>query len=161
TSPVQFHSALDHFGDWPNYLEQLGLTGNSIAVEITEGLLLETKSSATDRLHAMREAGLQISLDDFGTGYSSLSYLKQYPIDYLKIDQSFVRDMTTDPNDEALCEAIVVMAHKLGLKVIAEGVETAQQRDLLSAMGCDYAQGYLFSKPLPAEAFAKLVTDGN
>ena len=161
TSPVQFHSALDHFGEWPNYLKQLGLKDGSIAVEITEGLLLETKSSATDRLHAMREAGLQISLDDFGTGYSSLSYLKQYPIDYLKIDQSFVRDMTTDPNDQALCEAIVVMAHKLDLKVIAEGVETTQQRDLLLAMGCDYGQGYLFSKPLPAEAFAKLVTDGN
>ena len=160
-SPVQFHSTLDHFGEWPNYLKQLGLGGSSIAVEITEGLLLETNSSATDRLHAMREAGLQISLDDFGTGYSSLSYLKQYPIQYLKIDHSFVRDMTTDPNDEALCEAIVVMAHKLGLKVIAEGVETTQQRDLLVAMGCDYAQGYLFSKALPAEAFAKLMTDGN
>jgi|GEM_PF-2119259 len=160
-SPVQFHSTLDHFSEWPNYLKRLGLNGGSIAVEITEGLLLETKSSATDRLHAMRKAGLQISLDDFGTGYSSLSYLKQYPIQYLKIDRSFVRDMTTDPNDEALCEAIVVMAHKLGLKVIAEGVETTQQRDLLLAMGCDYAQGYLFSKALPAEAFAKLMTEGS
>ncbi|MGP1614848.1 MAG: EAL domain-containing protein, partial [Pollutimonas bauzanensis] len=93
-------------------------------------------------------------LDDFGTGYSSLSYLKKFDIDYIKIDQSFVRNLGPDTDDMALCEAIIVMAHKLGLKVIAEGVETIDQRDLLIRAGCDYGQGYLFSAPLAAEKFS-------
>ena len=154
-SPVQFHSDRDSFGTWLDYLQQLGLPGNSVAVEITEGLLLD--SDVTDRLLAMRDSGVQVALDDFGMGYSSLSYLKKYDIDYLKIDRSFVRDMTQDQDDQVLCGAIVVMAHKLGLKVVAEGVETMQQRDLLLAMGCDYAQGYLFSKALPALEFEQLL----
>lgn len=156
-SPVQFHSAKDDFGAWLDYLQQLGLQGNSIAVEITEGLLLDIGSGVTEKLLAMRDAGMQVSLDDFGTGYSSLSYLKKYDIDYLKIDQSFVRDMTYDKDDQALCAAIIVMAHTLGLKVIAEGVETILQRDLLRSMNCDYAQGYLFSRPAPANEFEKLL----
>ncbi len=159
-SPAQFHSVADHFGSWTDYLKAIDLEGNRIAIEITEGLLLDTESSTMERLLAMRQAGLQISLDDFGTGYSSLSYLKRYSIDYIKIDQSFVRDMTSDPNDATLCEAIVVMAHKLRMKVVAEGVETPDQLDLLDAMGCDYAQGYLFSKPVPAEDLEKLVLSG-
>ena len=99
-------------------------------------------------------------MDDFGTGYSALSYLKKFDIDYLKIDQTFVRDITTDPSDLALSEAIVVMANKLGLKVIAEGVETAEQRDLLVQCGCDYAQGYFYAKPLTPEAFEQLLKAG-
>jgi diguanylate cyclase (GGDEF)-like protein/PAS domain S-box-containing protein len=154
-SPVQFHSDLDSFGAWLDYLQQLGLPGSSIVVEITEGLLLD--SDVTDRLLAMRDSGMQVALDDFGTGYSSLSYLKKYDIDYLKIDRSFVHDMTEDLDGQALCEAIIVMAHKLGLKVIAEGVETMQQRDLLFSMGCDYGQGFLFSVPLPALEFEQLL----
>jgi diguanylate cyclase (GGDEF)-like protein/PAS domain S-box-containing protein len=154
-SPVQFHCDRDSFVEWMAYLKQLDLPGNSVSVEITEGLLLD--SNVTNRLLAMRDSGMQVALDDFGTGYSSLSYLKKYDIDYLKIDRSFVRDMTRDEDDQILCEAIIVMAHKLGLQVVAEGVETAQQRDLLSAMGCDYAQGYLFSKPVPAQAFEQLL----
>jgi diguanylate cyclase (GGDEF)-like protein/PAS domain S-box-containing protein len=154
-SPVQFHSDRDSFGAWLEYLQQLGLPGSSISVEITEGLLLD--SDVTDRLLAMRDSGVQVALDDFGTGYSSLSYLKKYDIDYLKIDRSFVRDMTQDQDDQILCEAIIVMAHKLGLKVIAEGVETMQQRDLLFAMGCDYGQGYLFSRPIPALELERLL----
>ncbi len=154
-SPVQFHSDRDSFSAWLDYLKQLGLPGNSIAVEITEGLLLD--SNVTDRLLAMRDSGVQVALDDFGTGYSSLSYLKKYDIDYLKIDRSFVHDMTDDPDDQILCEAIIVMAHKLGLKVIAEGVETMRQRDLLFAMGCDYGQGFLFSRPLPALELERLL----
>jgi EAL domain-containing protein (putative c-di-GMP-specific phosphodiesterase class I) len=104
-----------------------------------------------------RDHGVQVSIDDFGTGYSALSYLKKFDIDYLKIDQSFVRNMVEDSADQALCEAIVVMAHKLGLKVIAEGVETTEQRDLLLQIGCDFGQGYLFAKPMPGEEFESML----
>jgi EAL domain-containing protein (putative c-di-GMP-specific phosphodiesterase class I) len=104
---------------------------------------------------AFRDAGMQVAIDDFGTGYSALSYLKKFDIDYLKIDQSFVRNLSVDSNDFVLCEAIIVMAHKLGLKVIAEGVETERQRDLLCAIGCDYGQGYLFARPLTADLFTQ------
>ena len=97
-----------------------------------------------------------MSLDDFGTGYSSLAYLKKFDIDYLKIDQNFVCNLTGNSTDLALCEAIILMAHKLGMKVIAEGIETLEQRDLLLLAGCDYGQGYLFSKPVSAEEFEKL-----
>jgi diguanylate cyclase (GGDEF)-like protein/PAS domain S-box-containing protein len=153
-SPVQFRSKGSGEGSWFDYLAQLGLPGQSIAVEITEGMLLDASTSVSDQLLAFRDAGIQVSLDDFGTGYSSLSYLKKFDIDNLKIDQSFVRNLAPGSDDLALCEAIIVMAHKLNLKVIAEGVETQQQRDLLAAVGCDYAQGYLFSKAVPAEEFA-------
>lgn len=152
-SPVQFMALADTPGEWRNYLETLGLSGRNIAIEITEGLLLHTESTVVQKLRSFREAGVQISIDDFGTGYSSLSYLKKFDIDYLKIDQSFVRDLEHDENDRALTGAIVVMAHRLGLKVIAEGVETEGQRAFLSSVGCDYGQGYLFSKPLPPETF--------
>jgi len=100
---------------------------------------------------------MQISIDDFGTGYSALSYLSKFDMDYLKIDQSFVRNMTVDPSGTALPEAIVLLAHKLGIKVVAEGVETVTQRDILDGLGCDYAQGYLFAKPLPAAEFEALL----
>ncbi|TRZ66101.1 MAG: EAL domain-containing protein [Rhodocyclaceae bacterium] len=148
-SPVQFHSASSGHALWSDHLQTLGLPGQSIVVEITEGLLLDASSTIFDQLLAYRDVGIQVSLDDFGTGYSSLSYLKKFDIDYLKIDQSFVRNLAPNSDDMALCEAIIVMAHKLSIKVIAEGVETDQQRDLLAAAGCDYGQGYLFSRPLP------------
>ena len=111
----------------------------------------------TYKLLKFRDAGIEVAIDDFGTGYSSLSYLKKFDIDYLKIDQSFVRNLATDPNDMALAEAIIVMAHKLGLKVIAEGVETEQQRTLLTQAGCDFGQGYLFAKPMPPEEFEAML----
>ena len=100
---------------------------------------------------------MQVSLDDFGTGYSALSYLNKFDIDYLKIDQSFVRNLAPNTQHHALCEAIIVMSHKLGLKVIAEGIETATQRDLLLAAGCDYGQGYFYAKPMPASEFELLL----
>jgi diguanylate cyclase (GGDEF)-like protein/PAS domain S-box-containing protein len=152
-SPVQFRSKGSGNGSWFDYLKQLGLPGQSIAVEITEGMLLDASTSVSNQLLAFRDAGIQVSLDDFGTGYSSLSYLQKFDIDNLKIDQSFVRNLAPGSGDLALCEAIIVMAHKLNLKVIAEGVETQLQRDLLTAVGCDYAQGYLFSKAVSAEEF--------
>ena len=135
----------------------MGLSGKNIAIEITEGLLLNASSHIAGKLLQYRNAGIQMAIDDFGTGYSSLAYLKKFDIDYLKIDQSFVRNLTTDANDRALSEAIIVMAHKLGLKVIAEGVETEEQKAFLAAAGCDYAQGYLFSRPIPPEKFEEFL----
>ena len=152
-SPVQFHHSGRVVRPWVNQLQALDLPGESLVVEITEGLLLDSSASVVDQLLALREAGIQVSLDDFGTGYSSLSYLQKFDIDFIKIDQSFVRHLITDSTDLALCKAIIVMAHELGIKVIAEGVETPQQRDLLAAAGCDYAQGYLFSRPMSAPDF--------
>lgn len=155
-SPLQM-SHDDSDDSWPNYLEQHGIPGRAIAVEITEGLLLNAEPGINKKLLQFRDAGIKVAIDDFGTGYSSLSYLKKFDIDYLKIDQSFIRQLGEDANDLALCEAIIVMAHKLGLKVVAEGVETILQRDLLLESGCDYAQGYLFSKPVPPAEFEKLL----
>ncbi len=152
-SPLQFRS--DRADSWLDHLHELGLSGKSLVIEITESLLLDADMVVTNRLIAFRDSDIQVAIDDFGTGYSALSYLKKFDIDYLKIDQSFIRSLEVDPSDRVLCDAIIVMAHKLGLKVIAEGVETSGQRDLLLAAGCDYAQGYLFSKPVPAEEFGE------
>ena len=127
----------------------MGLSGKSFVVEITEGLLLDADERVQQSLIGFRDAGIQVAIDDFGTGYSSLAYLK--------IDKAFVQHLETDENDMALSEAIVMMAHKLGLKVIAEGVETEGQRQRLLAAGCDYGQGYLFSRPLPAEELEALL----
>jgi diguanylate cyclase (GGDEF)-like protein/PAS domain S-box-containing protein len=159
-SPVQFMREGDH-SDWLSHLARLNLNGQNLAVEITEGLLLNPTSNITEKLFKFREASVQIAIDDFGTGYSSLSYLRKFNIDFLKIDQSFVREITTNLNDMALSEAIIVMAHKLNLQVIAEGVETAEQRDLLLAAGCDYAQGYYFARPMPPEAFEELLLNNH
>jgi len=158
-SPVQFQAVADH-GTWIDHLAQLGLSGQNIVIEITEGLLLNADSDISRQLLQFRDAGIQVAIDDFGTGYSALSYLKKFDIDYLKIDQSFVRSLAADVNDMALSEAIIVMAHKLGLKVIAEGIETEEQRKLLASAGCDYGQGYLFSRPIPPEEFEVLLKNG-
>jgi diguanylate cyclase (GGDEF)-like protein/PAS domain S-box-containing protein len=162
-SPVQFLSAgtnkFNKHLNWPAYLTQFNLPGDSISVEITERLLLDSNDAIRNQLLEFRDAGIQVSLDDFGTGYSSLAYLKKFDIDYIKIDQSFVQNLVSDNDDMALCEAIVVMAHKLKIKVVAEGIETQQQFDLLKSIGCDFGQGYLFSKPITAHEFAKHYTN--
>lgn len=158
-SPVQF--AKNNSNDqWLAYLHDQGLPGEAIVIEITESLLLDSDAEVKASLLKFRGQGVQIAIDDFGTGYSSLSYLKKFSIDYLKIDQSFIRNLAPGSSDMALTEAIIVMAHKLGLKVIAEGVETIEQRDLLIGAGCDFAQGYLFSKPVPPEEFELLIQAG-
>ncbi|MBI1194224.1 MAG: EAL domain-containing protein [Gammaproteobacteria bacterium] len=156
-SPAQFMAEGLNQDDWLTYLEELELAGDGIVIEITEGLLLKSAAHIDEKLLRLRDAGIQVAIDDFGTGYSSLAYLKRFDIDYLKIDQSFVRNLETDASDLALSEAIVVMAHKLGFQVIAEGVETEGQLKILEEIGCDYAQGYLFSKPVPAEDFEMLL----
>lgn len=158
-SPAQFKDESIQLADWLAHLQTLDLSGDNVVIEITEGLLLDMTTLISDKLLTFRDAGIKVSMDDFGTGYSSLSYLKKFDIDYLKIDQSFIRDICVDSSDLALSEAIVVMAHKLGLKVIAEGVETEAQRDLLVQCGCDYAQGYYYAKPLPADVFEQLINN--
>lgn len=152
-SPIQFQSDALNITDWLVYLRTLGLEEKYLSIEITEGLLLNASDDVKDKLLKFRDAGIEIAIDDFGVGYSALSYLKRFDIDYLKIDQSFIRNLETEPNDLVLSEAIVIMAQKLGLKVIAEGVETEAQRRLLLDIGCDHGQGYLFSRPLPVREF--------
>ena len=154
-SPIQFRDETTDVNDWLSQMSEQHVDAKSICIEITEGLLLEKEQNVEAKLLAYREAGLEVSLDDFGTGYSSLSYLRKFNIDYLKIDKSFVNNLAPDSNDLSLCEAIIVMAHKLGMKVIAEGIETEQQRSLLEFAGCDYGQGYLFSHALCSEDFEK------
>lgn len=127
------------------------LDPQALEFEITETVLMEDTHASSATLAAMKDKGVKISVDDFGTGYSSLNYLKRFPIDTLKIDQSFVRDITSDADDAAIASAIIALAHSLRLQVIAEGVETAGQLEFLRERGCDQAQGFLFSRPLPAE----------
>ncbi len=155
-SPRQFFSSNTH-QSWINYLSEINLPAGCISIEITEGLLLDDRPEIADKLRRFRDMGIQISLDDFGTGYSAMSYLQKFDIDYLKIDQSFIHDMETNQNARAISEAIIAMAHKLGIKVIAEGVETPKQRDILASAGCDYAQGFLFAKALPADKFEEML----
>lgn len=156
-SPVQFHKDVSSHLEWMEHLESLGLPGNSISIEITENVLLNADPAVTSSLLGCRDAGIQVAIDDFGTGYSSLAYLNRFDIDYLKIDRSFIGNLMRGSSEFVLSEAIIAMAHKLGLEVIAEGVETEAQRDLLTAIGCDYMQGFLFSKALPPEEFEALL----
>ena len=158
-SPAQFRSDASGGPGWGEQLAQRGLPGDSIVVEITEGLLLDTGPGVTDQLHALKQAGLPISLDDFGTGYSAMAYLQKFDIDYLKIDRRFVSGMQQDATGRALCKAIIVMAHELGMKVVAEGVETAEQRDWLKAAGCDHGQGFLFARPMVPEQFERWLAE--
>jgi EAL domain-containing protein (putative c-di-GMP-specific phosphodiesterase class I) len=124
-----------------------------IELELTESLLMEHVTSTIELLNAIKGLGVSLSVDDFGTGYSSLNYLHRFPIDKLKIDQSFVSDMLDDPNDLAITKAVIGLGHTLGLRVVAEGVEKMEEMRVLSAAGCDELQGYLFGKPMPAGEF--------
>jgi diguanylate cyclase (GGDEF)-like protein len=132
----------------------------SIELELTESLLMNNAAGAVETLIKLHEAGIQFSIDDFGTGYSSLSYLKRFPISSLKIDQSFVRDLSIDKEDEAIVAAIIALGRSLGLKVIAEGVETTEQLTLLRKKGCNEMQGFLFSRPVPAAEMTYLLQNG-
>jgi len=154
-SPVQFRSRRMAVDDWKTVLNELHLPANCITLELTESVLLKAEEFAKNKLQTLRDVGFQFAIDDFGTGYSSLSYLKRFDVDFLKIDQSFVRDLETDGSDRVLCQAIIAMAHKLGLSVVAEGVETEEQQSILADAGCDFAQGFLYAKPASAAEFER------
>jgi diguanylate cyclase (GGDEF)-like protein/PAS domain S-box-containing protein len=156
-SPVQFMHH-DRDSNWLEYLEQQDIPANSIMVEITEGLLLNPTQVVNNQLLQYRDAGITVAIDDFGTGYSSLSYLHHFDIDFLKIDQSFVQDLSINASHRAIAETMIMMAHKLGLKVIAEGIETREQMEFLADAGCDYGQGYFFSRPVPEDQLEKLLS---
>ncbi|WP_374556502.1 putative bifunctional diguanylate cyclase/phosphodiesterase [Aquitalea pelogenes] len=140
-------------GLWPQELAARSLPASCISVEITESLLLDERPIVVNTLLGFHQAGMEVSIDDFGTGYSAMSYLKKFNIDYLKIDRSFIQGLANDNTDRAITEAVIAMGHKLGMKIIAEGVETPEQLELLRKAGCDYAQGYLFARPMPPAAF--------
>jgi len=131
-----------------------------LKLELTESLLLDDIEDTIATMNVLSEIGVQFSLDDFGTGYSSLQYLKRLPLDQLKIDRSFVRDIATDISDKAIVRTIVAMAQSLDISVIAEGVETEEQRQLLLKNGCSNFQGYLFGRPVPIAQFEVLLKQG-
>lgn len=146
-SPLQFIRQ-DENSDWLHFLEHMNIPANSIIVEITEGLLLHPSANVNKTLIQYADSGMRLAIDDFGTGYSSMSYLHKFHIDYLKIDQSFVHDIESNASHRTIAETIIIMAHRLGLEVIAEGIETRRQMEILAQAGCDYGQGYYFSRPV-------------
>ena len=144
-----------------NILKETGLAPHYLELELTESILMDDVESSTSALEALKAMGVQLAIDDFGTGYSSLSYLKRFPIDILKIDQSFVRDIATDADDASIVSAVIGMGQNLKQRVIAEGVETQEQLEFLQARHCDEGQGFHFSHPVSAEDFARLLDTGN
>ena len=146
----------------PDFIEQVrsvvsqsGIDPRHLKLELTESIVLDDVDDTIAKMQALRETGISFSMDDFGTGYSSLSYLTQLPLRQLKIDQSFVRNIGAKQSDTAIIQTIIGMAANLGMEVIAEGVETREQRDFLERMGCALYQGYLFGKPVPVEEFMR------
>jgi EAL domain-containing protein (putative c-di-GMP-specific phosphodiesterase class I) len=140
-------------------LNQTSANPTLLKLELTESLVMHNVNETIEKMEALKLFGIRFSMDDFGTGYSSLSYLKKLPLSQLKIDQSFVRDITTDPSDAVIIQTIIGMAHNLGLNVIAEGVETEEQLACLERQGCLAYQGYLFSRPVPLAEFEVLLSD--
>ena len=126
-------------------------------MEIIEDGLMNATALSNAKLQDLKQAGIELAIDDFGTGFSSMAYVHKFDVNYLKIDQSLVSVILSDVNSQTIAETAIVLAHKLGLKVIAEGVETPEQKDWLKTAGSDFAQGFLFSKPVPAEQFIKLL----
>jgi EAL domain-containing protein (putative c-di-GMP-specific phosphodiesterase class I) len=138
-------------------LDDTRLDPRALDLELTESVLISDAEEAADRLSLFRDMGVRTSVDDFGTGYSSLSYLRRFPLDVLKIDRSFVMDLTDDPRAALVVEALIGLGHSLGMELIAEGVETREQADALLRIGCRTAQGYLYSRPVPGEEITALL----
>jgi EAL domain-containing protein (putative c-di-GMP-specific phosphodiesterase class I) len=138
-------------------LEKTDANPRHLKLELTESMLVHDVDAVIAKMGALKARGVSFSLDDFGTGYSSLAYLKRLPLDQLKIDQGFVRDILIDPNDAAIARMVIALADTMGLAVIAEGVETRSQRDFLAEAGCHAYQGYLFGRPLPVHEFEALL----
>lgn len=158
-SALQFHRA-DFLAKVSKLIGQYPTSTSRLKLELTESVMLNDAEAVIEKIQALKSLGLQFSIDDFGTGYSSLAYLKRLPLDQLKIDQSFVRDIVSDPSAAVIVQTIVGMAHNLGLEVIAEGVESQQQLDLLDQYGCHAYQGYLMGRPLPLEQFEAALASG-
>ncbi|MBA4741978.1 MAG: EAL domain-containing protein [Azoarcus sp.] len=140
-------------------LERSGLPAHALELEVTESVVMRGIDEVLEKLHRLDALGIQVAIDDFGTGYSSLSYLRQFPIDRLKIDQSFIRGLPADRESAAIVQAVVALGHSLALDVLAEGVETDEQADYLRGIGCNAGQGYLFARPVEADACARLLRD--
>jgi len=138
-------------------LAATGLDPRYLEIELTENMVMHDAEQMVETLHAIKRLGVQIAVDDFGTGYSSLSYLKRFPVDRLKVDRSFVQDIATDADDAAIVRTIIALGHNLGLRVVAEGVETDEQMAFLGANACDEIQGYYFSKPVSGWRMRKLL----
>ena len=138
-----------------------GIEGCELEFELTESILVQNSKEITQKLTEFKKLGINISIDDFGTGYSSLQYLKNFPHDKIKIDQSFIRDLTVDKNSASIVTTIISMAHKLGVRVIAEGVESSDQVDFLRKHKCDEIQGFYYSKPVPADQFREVMLNCN
>jgi diguanylate cyclase (GGDEF)-like protein len=155
-SPLQFHQS-NFVAVVLQTLTETSANPRRLKLELTEGMLVANIDDVILKMNALKSMGIQFSLDDFGTGYSSLSYLKRLPLDQLKIDQSFVRDVQTDPNDAVIAKTIIALGNNLGLSIIAEGVETEGQRQFLAAAGCHAFQGYLFGRPMPVDEFERLL----
>ncbi|HYS88051.1 MAG TPA: EAL domain-containing protein, partial [Bradyrhizobium sp.] len=143
--------------DVAKIIAQSGLTPESLELEITESMVMHNAEHARETLEKLKAMGVSLSIDDFGTGYSSLAYLKRFPIDCIKVDRSFIKDIPVDVDDMAITKGVIALGHSLRLKVVAEGVETVEQRDFLQTNDCDELQGFFFSKPLPAEEVTALL----
>ena len=141
-------------------LQDSGLAPTWLEVELTESVMMEDSTAVETQMAELRAMGVSLSLDDFGTGYSSLGYLSRFPLDKLKIDQAFVRNITTEQRSAAIAQATIALAQGLSLAVVAEGVETVGQRDFLGTIGCDVFQGYLYSRPVAAVEMAQLLAQG-
>jgi EAL domain-containing protein (putative c-di-GMP-specific phosphodiesterase class I) len=159
-SPTQFKQQ-DLVVRVEGILDALGLEGRHLKLELTEGAVMEDPEDAVKKMEMLDERGVGISIDDFGTGYSSLSYLKRFPVNTLKIDRSFIEDVTSNPSNQEIVRAIISMAKSLRIRSLAEGVETTAQRDFLVSEGCDSIQGYLFSPPVPASQFEAFLSNGH
>jgi EAL domain-containing protein (putative c-di-GMP-specific phosphodiesterase class I) len=140
-------------------VKETGLDPQYLELEITESVLMKDADAAVATLNKLKKKGIYISIDDFGTGYSSLGYLKRFPIDVLKIDQSFIRELSAGTEDAAIATAIITVAHTMNLKALAEGVETLEQLELLRALKCDSMQGFVFSRPIPAAEASKILDE--